>query len=166
MDQYGPAISTQKKPTKGKQPYSTKKSAKTDEKSNVLPRQQRRQNARELSKAKLQSDLQSTSSKTKLSTEAAYRDKLRYGNEILTMLSEGDVYKTNPNEQWSKVLRRMSIPMKLGDLFHTWLIGLKTKDGSNRFNEAEIPKSGSSAVKPDLLIPPPYGEVWYTIYAM
>jgi hypothetical protein len=46
------------------------------------------------------------------------------------------------------------------------LIGLKTKDGSNRFNEAEIPKSGSSAVKPDLLISPPYGEVWYTIYAM
>jgi hypothetical protein len=118
---------------------------------------------REQQKAQLRSDLQSTSSKTKLSTEEAFRDKLRYGNEILTMLSEGDGYKTNPNEQWSKVLRRMSIPQKMGDLYHTWLMGLKAKDGSNRFDQADLPKSGSSAVKPDLMIPPPYGEVWYNM---
>ncbi len=57
-------------------PIARRKVRKKDEKSNVLPRQQRRQNACELSKAKLQSDLQSTSSKTKLSTEAAYRTSL------------------------------------------------------------------------------------------
>jgi site-specific DNA-cytosine methylase len=81
-------------------------------------------------------------------------------NAIEKVLAEKNSHKSHINESFDTICRKMhKIPFEFIDIYHKWLHLLINQDGSRRFKAADLPR-GRQSVKPDLMIPPPYGPIW------
>jgi site-specific DNA-cytosine methylase len=95
--------------------------------------------------------------------ETGFAVRLEAADDILRTLAEAECKKTGINQSWSKVLRRMQIPDKIGGIYHKWLLQLQMPDGTPRFTATQLPMASNSSVAPDMPLPPPYGAEWYRL---
>lgn len=96
-------------------------------------------------------------------TAELFKRQLAVGYDILEKLAEAECFTTTINLGWTKLLRRMQIPISIGPLYHKWLLGLRNKDGTARFEAAKLPKGENANVAPGMKLPPPYGEDWHAM---